>query len=107
MARFPSKFLVELEDLAEDSRRDGRDRVHLQPRLIERSHHAERNPDQAPITPIAKYLADNGYLAENPVQSIKRHECAGHVGVVLRVEQRALECQSDAWPPDDPIGEID
>src|SRR5690606_14837148 len=98
------RVLVELEYLPENARRNSRHRVHLQPRLVERSHDAERDPDQAAIPPVAKYLADDRNFTKDAVQPVDRHECAGHVGVILSVKQRALERQADRRTPYDAVG---
>src|SRR5262245_38702839 len=67
----------ELEDRAEDARRDDRQRIDLQIGIANVAAQAERHADQSAVAAVAEDRADQRQLAEDAVQPVSRHERAG------------------------------
>src|SRR6185295_774467 len=79
----------ELEELAEQARRDDRDRIDAQHRRARRTHDLIGEADQPLVAAATEDLPEDRDLPEHVVEAVEGHDGAAHVHFVVEIVYEA------------------
>src|SRR6185436_5836915 len=79
----------ELEELAEQARRDDRDRIDAQHRRARRTHDLIGEADQPLVAAASEDLPEDRDLPEHVVEAVEGHDGAAHVHFVVEIVYEA------------------